>query len=262
MVGGEAASHCLGTCLGSLSTICEAVERRQVTSSFTCHPRRAQCIVTTWTADKSCRCRQAVGPLSSANKDRPAVLQRAVRHWDPETARASFQSPSRSPIAGNNSAGAARLSRRAQQRPGRGSMLPPPATVLPCWLYYTSALWRRWREAREEALADGANPVGRAWHLLFLGALIVDGFQPAGSGDAFRGPLFPLFPLFPTLRPPASRGMIWDGMGRAWDGMDRHDMGESGQRTACRLHTPRPALSHLPRFRPARQSNHDRAWAV
>jgi hypothetical protein len=47
-------------------------------------------------------------------------------------------------------------------------------------------------------LAEGANPVGRDWHLLFLGALIVDGFQPAGSGDAFRGPLFPLFPLFPT----------------------------------------------------------------
>jgi hypothetical protein len=127
MAGGEAASHRLGTCLGSLSTICEAVERRQVTSSFTCHPRRAQCIVTTWTADESCRRRQAVGPLSSsANKDRLAVLQRAVRHWDPETARASFQSPSRSPIAGNNSAGAARLSRRAQQRPGRGSLEPRP----------------------------------------------------------------------------------------------------------------------------------------
>jgi hypothetical protein len=96
------------------------------------------------------------------------------------------------------------------------------ATVLPYWLYYASALCGRWREAREEALAEGANPVGRDWHLLFLGALIVDGFQPAGSGDAFRGPLFPLFPLFPTLRPPASRGMAWDGhgtgMGRAWDG--------------------------------------------
>jgi hypothetical protein len=125
------------------------------------------------------------------------------------------------------------------------------ATVLPCWLYYASALWRRWREAREEALAEGANPVGRAWHLLFLGALIVDGFQPAGSGGAFRGPLFPLFPLFPTLRPPASRGMTWDGMGwhgmawdgmgRAWDGMDRLTWGKAvRERPVDCTHPARP----------------------
>ena len=168
------------------------------------------------------------------------MLQRAVRPGDPETARASFQTPSRRLIAGNNSAGLA--------------VAAGVAMALWCCVELRDAPRPSYASARPFAVA-GQRHERKHWlreqtqltkaACSVLGALIVDGFQPAGSGDAFRGPPFhcsSVPTLFPTLRPPASRGM---DLGWTWDGhgMDVGCRASAGGEGAVRQTKASPFLS-------------------